>query len=104
MIAHKGIFFRGLGLMVAFAIVFVIFFMPVFNGENGLDYLDNLYNSISKASAYYIPKVAEESRDYAGKKVTVSLQMHSEEEAARTERLFQQAGAEGREPTRFQTC
>ena len=47
----------GITLLVSFIIVLVIFFMPVFEGKNGLDYLDNLYNSISKGSAYYIPKV-----------------------------------------------
>ena len=60
MIANKKEFLKGLGLMAAFVIVLIIFFSPVFNGQNGLNYLDSLYNSISKGSAYYIPKLKEE--------------------------------------------
>ena len=52
MIEHKKKFFGGLGLMIGFLIVLIIFFSPIFGGENGLDYLDNLYNSISKGAAY----------------------------------------------------
>ena len=47
----------GIFLMVTFIAVMVVIFMPIFDGDNTLDYLDNLYNSISKGSAYYIPKV-----------------------------------------------
>ena len=43
-------FWGGAGMMVGFVIVLIIFFSPTFGGKNGLDYLDNLYNSISKGS------------------------------------------------------
>jgi hypothetical protein len=56
-IAHKKEFVLGVGLLIAFVIVLILFFSPIFHGKNGLDYLDNLYNSISKGSAYYIPEV-----------------------------------------------
>ena len=62
MIAHKRIFAKGFAMMIGFIVVLIIFFLPVFEGKNGLDYMDNLYNSISKASAYYIPKVTEETK------------------------------------------
>ena len=55
MIANKKTFNVGLIMMVAFIVVLVIFFMPVYNGHNGLNYLDSLYNSISKGSAYTSP-------------------------------------------------
>ena len=61
MIANKKKFFGGVGLMIAFVIVLIIFFSPIYAGKNGLEYLDNLYNSISKGSAYYIPKVKKKS-------------------------------------------
>ena len=56
MIAHKKVFYAGFGLIVIFTIVLIILFMPVFGGQNALENLDMLYNSISKGSAYYIPK------------------------------------------------
>ncbi|MBW1861088.1 MAG: hypothetical protein JRJ02_01780, partial [Deltaproteobacteria bacterium] len=81
MIEHKKKFFGGLGLMIGFLIVLIIFFSPIFGGENGLDYLDNLYNSISKGAAYYIPKVKSESDQYRGNSVSVTLAMGSKRQA-----------------------
>jgi hypothetical protein len=37
MIANKKEFYGGAALMVAFLIVLLIIFMPVFNGHNGLN-------------------------------------------------------------------
>lgn len=88
MIAHKRRFYLGLSMMVIFAIVLTIFFTPVFHGKNGLQYLDNLYNSISKGSAYYIPKVKEETKAFSGKKVDVTLSMKNEEQARQAALLF----------------
>lgn len=93
MIAHKKTFFTGLVLMAAFTAVLFIFFSPVFNGKNGLDYLDNLYNSISKGSAYYIPEVKEKSAQYKGKQISASFSMESPDQAAKTALLFKAAGA-----------
>jgi len=67
MIAYKKEFFGGLAMLVAFTVVLIIMFSPVFKGQNGLEYLDALYNSISKGSAYYIPKVKEKS-DHGGQR------------------------------------
>jgi hypothetical protein len=93
MIAHKKTFFTGLVLMAAFTVVLIIFFSPVFHGKNGLDYLDNLYNSISKGSAYYIPEVQEKSAQYKGKQISASFSMDSPDQAAKTALLFKAAGA-----------
>ncbi len=93
MIANKKTFNVGLAMMVAFVVVLVIFFMPVFSGQNGLDYLDSLYNSISKGSAYYIPKLKDEVQPFDGKTVDLNLTMKSAEQAQQTALLFQKAGA-----------
>ena len=81
MIAHKKKFLGGLGMLIAFIIVLMIMFSPIFQDQNGLDYLDNLYNSISKGSAYYIPKVKKESDHFKNKSVTVTLVMESQKQA-----------------------
>jgi hypothetical protein len=73
--------------------VLIFFFLPVFDGKNGLDYLDNLYNSISKGSAYYILKVKEDSDKFKGNSVTVNLTMENQKQAEQTALLFQKAGA-----------
>jgi hypothetical protein len=93
MIANKKEFFGGFGMMVAFSVVLFIMFMPVFGGMNGLNYLDALYNSISKGSAYYIPKVKEEADAFKGNSVSVTLVMAEEERAKQTVPLLTRAGA-----------
>jgi len=93
MIAQKRIFARGFAMLIGFFIVLTIFFLPVFDGKNGLDYMDNLYNSISKASAYYIPNVAEESKGYLGDMVSLTLHMSDDQEAKQSASLFEQGGA-----------
>ncbi|MDY6990269.1 MAG: hypothetical protein SWQ30_19680 [Thermodesulfobacteriota bacterium] len=93
MIANKKEFYGGIGMMVAFLIVLFIFFMPVFNGQNGLEYSDDLYNSISKGSAYYIPKVQQETDQFMGNAVTMTLKMANEAQARQTAPLFEKGGA-----------
>ncbi len=93
MIAHKKEFFGGVVMMGAFIVVLIIIFMPIFGGQNGLNYLDNLYNTISKGSAYYIPKVKQETDEYAGKAVTVTMVMAEEERARQAAQLFMKGGA-----------
>jgi hypothetical protein len=94
MIARKGIFVIGFAMMIGFVVVLIIFFLPVFEGKNGLDYMDNLYNSISKASAYYIPKVKEETNGYFGDMISLTLHMRDDQTAERCARLFEKGGAE----------
>ena len=93
MIARKKEFSLGLGLLVAFFVVLFIFFSPVFNGHNGLDYLDNLYNSISKGSAYYIPKLKDDAKAFNGSAVELSFAMANPAQAQQTAQLFMKAGA-----------
>jgi hypothetical protein len=93
MIANKKEFYGGLALLVAFTIVLTFIFMPVFKGHNALQYMDALYNSISKGSAYYIPAVRTESSSWNGTAVDVSLPMADPEQAAMTAKLFSAGGA-----------
>jgi len=93
MIANKKKFILGLAMMVTFIVVLIIFFSPVFNGKNGLEYLDDLYNSISKGSAYYIPKLREDVQPFAGSTVEMTLTLKSADQARQTSLLFEKAGA-----------
>ncbi len=93
MIVYKKEFWGGLGMMVGFIITLVIFFAPIFEGRNGLNYLDNLYNSISKGSAYYIPEVKKESDEFKGNYVKLTLKIKGETQTAQTAALFQAGGA-----------
>ena len=93
MITNKKEFSAGAAMMVGFLLVFVIIFMPVFDGQNGLNFLDSLYNSISKGSAYYIPKMKEDVAAHGAKELNVSLSFPIEEMATQSAALFNHAGA-----------
>jgi len=93
MIADKKEFYGGLGLLVGFVVVLILIFSPVFKGQNGLEYLDDLYNSISKGSAYYIPKVKKQTDAFSGKSVSVVIEMADEAQAQQTSSLFMKGGA-----------
>ena len=96
-------FMGGLILMAAFIVVFVIIFMPWYGKDshgkeqNGLNYLDNLYNTISKGSAYYIPKVKADSEKFVGSTVELSLAMKDARQAEQAALLFKaSAGVEAK--------
>ncbi|MBW1705880.1 MAG: hypothetical protein JRJ86_12055 [Deltaproteobacteria bacterium] len=93
MIAQKKEFYGGMGMLAAFIVVLIIIFSPVFKGHNGLEYLDSLYNSISKGSAYYIPKVKEKTDTFKGKSISVTLTMTDKAQAQQTAPLFKAGGA-----------
>ena len=98
----------GLLMMAAFAVILVLMFVPLFPGgkgganQNGLNYMDNLYNSISKQSAYYISQVAKQAEAFAGKPVnlemTISgkLSVPSEKLAANAVLLLEKTGAQAK--------
>ena len=88
MSSRQGKLGIGIALMVSFIVVLVIFFMPLFDGKNGLDYLDNLYNSISKGSAYYIPKVQHMVEEHGSKNVVLNLKMADAATALAVEPAF----------------
>jgi hypothetical protein len=94
MIANKKKLTGGLAMMAAFIVILTIIFMPVFGGQNGLDYLDQLYNSISKGSAYKNVQVLKNDIGaFDGDKIDVTLAMHNEAEARQASLLFQKTGA-----------
>lgn len=93
MVTNKKKFILGSVLMIAFVVVLIAMFIPILGGKNGLQYMDDLYNSISKGSAYYIPKVMEETKALDGKSIELTLTMADAQEAQQTAKLLNAAGA-----------
>lgn len=93
MIENPKKFYGGAGLMVVFIAVLVVMFMPIFNGGNFLDYMDALYNSISKGSADYIAGLQQENDTQRGKRIDLRLELHDPLQATQTAVLFEAAGA-----------
>lgn len=98
MIANKKEFGGGLVMMVGFWIVFALLLSPLYPGQgkkvNMLDYMDNMYNSISKKSSYYIPAAREKAEAYKGNIITLKIKTDENLSAARLTSIMQQAGAE----------
>ncbi|MEW6670950.1 MAG: hypothetical protein AB1427_04555 [Thermodesulfobacteriota bacterium] len=93
MITNQKKFYSGAILLSTFIAVLIVIFLPVFNGQNGLSYLDSLYNSISKGSAYYIPKLKKETGEFSGRSITLTLGLADERRAQEIQPLFEKGGA-----------
>ncbi len=94
MIHDSKQFALGTALMVVFFAGLAALFAPLFaNGGNALDYLDGVFNSISKASAYYIPGSIERAKKLEGSSITVKVAGKGAEQAREMEKLFTSAGA-----------
>lgn len=94
MIHDKREFGIGLALLTGFFIVLFAIFSPVLEGgKNTIDYLDGVFNSISKNSAYYIPEVAEKAKKHEGAAVEFVVKATDAGQAERMQKLFMTAGA-----------
>jgi hypothetical protein len=74
----------------------MLLFAPLVNGHNALEYLDNLYNSISKGSAYYIPKIKEDVRMAGTREIAVFLKVDSEAQAFQIGQILSRIGISAR--------
>lgn len=84
---------RAFLLLIPFFLVFAAIFMPWYPGPhggkvNGLDYLDNFFNELSKGSAYYVDRQKEKVAKYNGQNFSTTMTMNSVDEAATTAKLF----------------
>jgi hypothetical protein len=93
MIADPKKFLGGVALLAAFAVVLVAMFLPIFDGRNALDYMDSLFNSVSKGSAYYIADLKAEAEGQRGNAVAVKLAVGSSAQARQVAELLRAGGA-----------
>jgi hypothetical protein len=96
MIAHKKEFTGGLVLHIAFWIVFVLLLSPLYPGQgkkvNMLDYMDSMYNSISKKSAYYVPATQKKVEVFKGNNISLNIKADAKLSMERMTALMQHAG------------
>lgn len=93
MIKNRKEFIMGVILAVSFFLVLGAIYSPVFNGKNGLEFADSLFNSIAKGSTYYIPEVQKNVGRYQGEKFDVTIKLESAGDAQKSAVLFEKAGA-----------
>ncbi|MDA8097568.1 MAG: hypothetical protein C4575_00490 [Desulforudis sp.] len=93
LIVNKGQFVKGVISLALFLALLIPLFTPVVNGQTGMEAADDLFNSLSKGSSYYIPAVAEDVASYHGKEVAVKLKAKDAVQADTLVKLFEGAGA-----------
>jgi hypothetical protein len=93
MTSQKRDLLLGGGLLFGFAVVLIIMFSPIFKGQNALNQMDNLYNSISKGSVYYIPGLLKENRVYHSTVIHLSIEANHEKQAKEIARQMIAAGS-----------
>ncbi len=80
-------------MLASFFVVLGVIFMPIFHGHNGLDFMDNLYNSISKDSAYFIPELKEKVQKHKGSMSELQLTLRDAQQAQESAKLLEAGGA-----------
>ena len=83
----------GAAMLIIFGGTLAAMFQPLLDGANVFEYMDNLFNSISKGSVYYIPALREEAAEFAGSPAEIHLQMNTERQADQTAALYRGGGA-----------
>ncbi|MBE0446917.1 MAG: hypothetical protein IBX64_02230 [Actinobacteria bacterium] len=95
MIRDKKHFSLGLVLLISFFAVLFWIFTPTFgDGQNGLQFADDMFNKLSKGSSYFIPKVAEKNEKANGTNFDVAVKVDKPEVAESAAMLLTHAGAE----------
>jgi hypothetical protein len=95
--AHKGHLGIGIILAISFWVVLFLIFSPIFGqGRNGLQYADEMFNTLAKGSSYFIPKVAKNNEKFMGRMFSATIKLDkpedkpgdAEQRAQRASRLF----------------
>jgi hypothetical protein len=64
----------GILLAVSFFVVLGLIFSPIFGeGRNGLAYADEMFNTLSKGSSYFIPDLLKSSEKFQGQALSIKI-------------------------------
>ncbi len=61
-------------------------------GMNGLEFSDDMFNKLSKGSAYFIPKIAKQNETYVGKQIEAKVKYDKPDDAKKAGDLIALAG------------
>lgn len=93
LIRDKRHFTTGIIMALTFFGLFAVIMSPIFgNGMNGLEFSDDMFNKLSKGSAYFIPKIAKQNEPYVGKQISASIKYEKPDEASKAADLVSIAG------------
>lgn len=91
LIRRKAKAWLGLLLGLTFFAVLALFCAPVFNGSNGLEQSDRLFNRLAKGSSYFIPALASQVRSLPEQPVALSIQMENPKQASQALAILSKA-------------
>ncbi len=81
-------------MLTIFFVILAALFVPVFPGKiNGLDYMDNLFNMISKGSSDFIAEQQQDNSNFSAVELDLQFTMKSEKQAEEFARQITLAGA-----------
>ncbi|MCO1602917.1 hypothetical protein [Desulfosporosinus nitroreducens] len=93
-VRNKKTFSIGLLMLLSFVLCYVGMMSPNFgNGRNGLQYADDMFNSLSKGSAYFIEDAQKVADGQKGKNINLTIKASSHEDAVKWGALYTTAGA-----------
>jgi hypothetical protein len=78
----------GIVLALSFWILLFLIFSPIFpktpegQPQNGLQWADEMFNTLAKGSSYFIPKVQKSNEKFMGKMFAVSINVSKPEDKA----------------------
>lgn len=94
MITNKKTFTLGLFLMLSFIAIFAVMMSPIYgNGRNGLEFADDMFNSLSKGSANFMQSEQQKADKLTGTAFEVNLAASDSAEAQKWNSLYTAAGA-----------
>ncbi|RJQ45282.1 MAG: hypothetical protein C4534_05160 [Gaiellales bacterium] len=81
-------------MLISFSAVLVFIFLPVFDGKNTLDEVDDLFNRVSKSSSDKLEDIEEEAQENVGTEVSFTATADDAAQAERIVALMSDAGAQ----------
>jgi hypothetical protein len=94
LIRNKKTFTMGLLLGISFLVVLFLIVAPIYDGKNGLNFSDDLFNKLAKGSSYFIPKTQKNVEQFVGKTFSVTVKMDKAEQAQPAAKILLAAGAQ----------
>ena len=94
-VRNKKTFTIGFVMLLSFVLCYVGMMSPNFgNGRNGLEYADDMFNSLSKGSAYFIEDAQKVADGQKGENINLNINASSPSDAVKWGKLYTTAGAD----------
>lgn len=94
LIRHRNKAWVGLLLTFSFFVLLALIFAPIFQGQNGLEFSELLFNRLAKGSSYFIPELSSKLTPFEKQEVAVSVGMESAAQATQAKAILSRVAPE----------